>query len=201
MLAAFEAHDLALPAPAAVRRLVGLPLERAVAALLPASMANATTDVTETYRHFYRERMGQADALPPLFAGMAGLIASLDGSDCLLGICTGRSRASLSHMLAGHGLGRHFVTLQTGDRHPGKPHPAMLEAALEAAGVGPGDALMVGDTTFDMEMARNAGVAALGVGWGYHDPADLAGTGARVAADAAALAAAIAEWTETWRAG
>ena len=196
MMAAFEAHDLALPAAACVRRLVGLPLEQAVAALLPGSMNNATAEVTATYRQFFREALDREDTLPPLYDGMAALVRGLDGDGVLLGVCTGRARHSLEHMLRAHGLGAHFATLQTGDRHPGKPHPAMLEAALDEAGVGPSDALMVGDTTFDIAMARNAGVVALGVGWGYHEPAELVDAGAQVADDAAALSAAIGEWLE-----
>jgi phosphoglycolate phosphatase len=196
MLAAFEAHDLALPAPARIRRLVGLPLEQAIATLLPESMVNAAAKVTATYREFFREAMQRDETLPPLYDGMAALLAELDRAGSLLGICTGRARHSLAHMLKAHGLDRHFVTLQTGDRHPGKPHPAMLQAALHEAGVRPDDALMVGDTTFDMEMARNAGVAALGVAWGYHDAAELAAVGAEAAADAATLGATITAWLE-----
>ena len=168
MHAAFEAHDLALPAAAEVRRQVGLPLEGVIEALLPASMANATGEVTETYRHFFRERLDRMDAPPPLYDGMAALVAGLDAAGCLLGVCTGRALHSLGFMLRAHGLDGHFVTLQTGDRHPGKPHPAMLEAALD-----------------------EAGVAALGVGWGYHEPAELAAAGVEVAADAEALTSAI----------
>ncbi|MFN7159684.1 MAG: HAD-IA family hydrolase, partial [Erythrobacter cryptus] len=87
-----------------------------------------------------------------------------------------------------------FVSLQTADRHPSKPHPAMLEAALLEAGALPGEAVMIGDTSFDMLMARSAGVRALGVGWGYHAPQELLASGAvAVAEDAAALGALLAE--------
>ncbi len=71
------------------------------------------------------------------------------------------------------------MTMQVADDHPSKPHPSMVQAALDEAGVAAADAVMVGDTTFDMAMARAAGVEALGVGWGYHPPADLARAGAR----------------------
>ncbi|MCM0001316.1 MAG: HAD hydrolase-like protein, partial [Erythrobacter sp.] len=87
-----------------------------------------------------------------------------------------------------------FVSLQTADRHPSKPHPAMLEAALFEAGALPGEAVMIGDTSFDMLMARSIGVTGIGVGWGYHGAAELIASGAtRVAQTAADLAAALEE--------
>jgi phosphoglycolate phosphatase len=81
-------------------------------------------------------------------------------------------------VLERHGLERRFVTLQCGDRGPGKPHPAMLERAMEETGAAVADTVMIGDTTFDMLMARNAGVHAVGVEWGYHPPDELRGAGA-----------------------
>ena len=80
------------------------------------------------------------------------------------------------------------MSLQTADRHPSKPHPAMLEAALFEAGASPAEAVMIGDTTFDIHMARDANVLAIGVAWGYHTPAELTEAGAAaVAKDAAHL--------------
>ena len=115
--------------------------------------------------------------------------------DLLLGVATGKGRRGLDVMVANHGLQRTFVTLQCADDHPSKPHPAMVLAALAEAGVAPADAVMVGDTTFDMEMARAAGVAGLGVGWGYHEPAALSGCGA---VDVVADFAALTGWIEDW---
>lgn len=97
----------------------------------------------------------------------------------LLGIATGKSQRGLRHMLDMHDLGRFFITLQTADDAPSKPHPAMLEQAMRAAGVGAPDTVLVGDTTYDILMARAAGAHALGVDWGYHPANDLAGAGAR----------------------
>jgi phosphoglycolate phosphatase len=71
-----------------------------------------------------------------------------------------------------------FVSLQTADRHPSKPHPGMLEAAMRETGSAPGETLMIGDTSYDMTMARAAGVGAIGVGWGYHSVDHLIATGA-----------------------
>ncbi len=118
----------------------------------------------------------------PLFDGIADLLGGLRQAGWLLGIATGMSDRGLTHCLAAHGLTDHFVTLQTADRHPSKPHPAMLEAALAEAGAEPAQAVMIGDTAFDMQMARDAGVGALGVDWGYHEPDELRAAGARFVA-------------------
>ena len=88
----------------------------------------------------------------------------------LLGIATGKSRRGLRAVLEGHGLAGRFVTTQTADDHPSKPHPAMLEACLADTGLDPDDAVMVGDTEYDMEMARAAGMPGVAVSWGYHGP-------------------------------
>lgn len=195
MRAAFQAFGEAPPETAVVRPLVGLPLEVAIQRLLSEAGRPHVDAVAARYRALFRARLDQPDGLPPLYDGMAQAVRALDGDGVLLGICTGRARHSLTRMLEGHGLDACFATLQTGDRHPGKPHPAMLESALAECGIDPPRALMVGDTSFDMEMALNAGVAAMGVAWGYHEAAALSAAGARsVAADAAALVAGIREW-------
>ena len=110
----------------------------------------------------------------PLYAGIAALIDELDAEGRLLGVATGKSDRGLHACLDTHGIKHRFVSLQTADRHPSKPHPAMLEAALGDAGVAPADAVMIGDTSFDMDMARAAGVGFIGVAWGYHEVAQLA---------------------------
>ena len=81
-------------------------------------------------------------------------------------------------MLDHHGLRPLFVTLQTADGNPSKPHPAMLERAMAETGSRPVETVFVGDTTFDVEMALAAGVRAVGVAWGYHPPEELAAAGA-----------------------
>jgi phosphoglycolate phosphatase len=98
------------------------------------------------------------------------------------------SRRGLDHCLATHGLTRHFVSLQTADDHPSKPHPEMLETALFEADANAREAVMIGDTAYDMQMARDAGVRAIGVEWGYHAPDELRAAGAEwVASNPAAL--------------
>jgi phosphoglycolate phosphatase len=94
-------------------------------------------------------------------------------------VATGKSKRGLDATLAHHGLTRFFVTTQTADGGPGKPHPRMLQEAMRDIGAAPHETLLIGDTVFDVEMAGNAGVTAFGVSWGYHDPQELSQAGAR----------------------
>ena len=93
--------------------------------------------------------------------------------EVLLGVATGKSRRGLVSLMEGHQMEHMFVTQQCADDHPSKPHPSMVMTALAETGVAPEQAVMIGDTSFDMDMAKAAGVAALGVTWGYHSPASL----------------------------
>ena len=99
-----------------------------------------------------------------------------------MGVATGKSDRGLTRVLAEHGLTHHFVTLQTADRHPSKPDPSMILAAMAETGVAAQDVAMIGDTSFDMAMGRAAGAFAVGVAWGYHDVRELVNAGANVVA-------------------
>ena len=114
----------------------------------------------------------------PLFPGAREALSALDRPDVLLGIATGKGRRGLLHVLEHHGLVDRFATLKTADDGPGKPHPAILEEAMAELGVDPVDTVMVGDTVFDVQMARNARVEAIGVAWGYHEAEELMAAGA-----------------------
>jgi phosphoglycolate phosphatase len=191
---AFSRAGLPAPDNQAVRRIVGLSLPAAVRSLAPALTEDQNRTVTEFYRSGFRARREEGLLDEPLYDGIADLLHALRGAGWQLAVATGKSDRGLAACLATHGIADLFVSLQTADRHPSKPHPAMLEAALFEAGAQPGEAVMIGDTSFDMVMARSIGVAAIGVGWGYHDPSELLASGARtVAQTAAALAAALEE--------
>jgi len=110
--------------------------------------------------------------------GIAELLQALDRPDILLGIATGKNMRGLQSTLERHEIGHRFVTLQTPDTCRGKPHPEMIERALRETGVAPAATYVVGDTTFDMLMAYNAKVSAVGVAWGYHAPEALLRAGA-----------------------
>jgi phosphoglycolate phosphatase len=110
----------------------------------------------------------------PLYPGALAALQALRAHDtCLLGVATGKSRRGLDALFDSHALHGTFATEQVADHHPSKPHPSMVLAAMSETGVGPRDTVVIGDTVFDMEMAQAAGVRAIGVGWGYHAPADL----------------------------
>ena len=175
---AFVAAKLAAPDRNEVRRMVGLSLPQALRLLAPDAHEDQHSIALEAYKNGYRNRRTSGQLDEPLYDGMAALIERLASAGRLLGIATGKSDRGLHACLDTHGIRHRFVTLQTADRHPSKPHPAMLEEALSEAGVPASEAVMVGDTTFDMEMARAAGVRAIGVAWGYHEPDELLAAGA-----------------------
>ena len=176
-----------------VLSIVGLSLPLAVATLLPDQPEARQNEVVAGYRAAFMSRRMDDEA--PLYPGARACLDALaDRDDLLLGIATGKSRRGLDAMLDHHRLRGRFVTLQTADNHPSKPHPAMLLAACDEAGVDPADAVMIGDTSFDMQMALNAGTGALGVGWGYHPTPALRDLGIAVADDFGQLRTMIEEW-------
>lgn len=201
MTEAFARLRLPAPAPEAVRRVVGLSLEEAVARLIPAGAAGGDADaaaLAAAYRDSFVALRRRPDYREPLFPGAREAIAAIDAPQTCLGVATGKNRRGLQATLQRHDLQRHFATLQTADGGPGKPHPRMLHQAMAETGTAPHEAVIIGDTVFDMEMAANAGTAALGVGWGYHEPAELARAGAReVLAGFDDLPAALARLTGT----
>jgi phosphoglycolate phosphatase len=97
-------------------------------------------------------------------------------------VATGKSDRGLKFCLESHGLGDRFVTLQTADRNPSKPHPGMALAAMAESGAEPARTIFVGDTGWDMGCARSAGVGAIGAGWGYHEVEELTAYGAHTVA-------------------
>src|SRR3546814_6453894 len=113
---------------------------------------------------------------------MPQMLHNLHRDGWLLAIATGKSERGLRACLEMHGILDLFVSLQTADKHPSKPHPAMLEAAMIEAGASPSQSVMIGDTTFDILMANDAGVRALGVEWGYHEAQELRAAGAQAVA-------------------
>jgi phosphoglycolate phosphatase len=179
---AFAEFALPLPRRNDIRRAVGLSLPQAIRTLLPEAEPEQQHALTEAYKRAFRAARQSGELQQPLFAGMAELLDGLRAQGWLLGVATGMSRRGLDHCLATHSLTGHFITLQTADDHPSKPHPAMLEAALFEAGAEPQEAVMIGDTVFDIAMAGSAGMRGVGVAWGYHADEDLLAAGARIVA-------------------
>lgn len=191
---AFAEHALPLPPRNHIRRAVGLSLPQAIRTLLPEAEIGQHLELTESYKRMFRAARQSGDLQQPLFGGMAELLDNLHGQGWLLGVATGMSRRGLDHCLATHSLSGHFITLQTADDHPSKPHPAMLEAALLEAGAEPHETVMIGDTVFDICMAEAAHVRGIGVEWGYHAPQELLAAGAaQIAATPAQLGEILGE--------
>lgn len=178
MDACFAGAGMAPPAPERTRRVVGLSLVEAMRALLPDSDAGLHGDMAERYKRAFQEMRAQGHVAEPLFTGISELLDALEADGWLLGVATGKSDRGLALCLAAHGLDGRFVTLQTADRHPSKPHPSMVDAAMAEAGAAPETTLMIGDTSYDVAMGRAAGATAIGVAWGYHEPQDLIDAGA-----------------------
>jgi phosphoglycolate phosphatase len=189
MASSFERHGLVPPPDHATRRIVGLSLVESMQVLLPGADPDLHLSLAQDYKHaFQRLRADRSLDPEPLYDGIAETLDHLRDTGWLLGVATGKSDRGLALALAHHGLTGHFITLQTADRHPSKPHPAMLRAAMAEAGADPAGTVIIGDTLYDMVMGANAGVRAIGVDWGYHDGAELIEAGAiGVARDGAEL--------------
>ncbi len=178
MEACFDAVGLPRPPQERTRRVVGLSLVEAMQAMAPDAPPDLHAEMAEAYKTAF-QRMRLSDSVDePLFDGIADLLDALDADGFLLGVATGKSDRGLNLCLDCHGLAHRFMTLQTADRHPSKPHPSMIKQAMADAGAAPDTSWMIGDTSYDIAMARAAGVTAIGVAWGYHDPQELWDAGA-----------------------
>jgi phosphoglycolate phosphatase len=180
---AFGQHGLALPPPEVSRKVIGLSLTEAMAALLPDAPAEQHFALSEDYKRAFWELRAAGEVEEPLFDGVLELLDTLEKDGWLLAVATGKSDRGLKHCLESHHIHARFVSLQTADRHPSKPHPSMVEQAIADAGAAPHSSLVVGDTSFDMAMAVNAGASGIGAGWGYHDAEELMAAGAVAVAE------------------
>ena len=178
MEAAFAEAGLLAPDRNAVRRIVGLSLPQAVMHLAPETQKDARAAVVEAYKAHFRATRESGALREVLYDGIRETLHTLHDADWMLAVATGKSHRGLTATLATNGLAKLFTSLQTADGHPSKPHPAMLEAALVECGAAPADAVMIGDTSFDIEMAKAAGATPIGVAWGYHEPDELLRAGA-----------------------
>jgi phosphoglycolate phosphatase len=164
--------------PTAIRRSIGLPLAVAIAASVPEPHRHRAEALTESYKLAHRALAAGAPDHDKLFPGAASTLDILRDAGAVLGIATGKGRRGLVNTLNKHGLFDHFTVLRTADDGPGKPDPFMVLSALDETGIDRADAIMVGDTVFDVMMAANAGIPAIGVGWGYHPAEELGKAGA-----------------------
>lgn len=173
---AYEGQGLTPPARATALRYVGITLDAIFPMLSPELDADVHATLAARYRDAYHEiRSAQGSAATsPFFAGMRDVLDTLRAQDwTLLAVATGKSQRGLDAMIADHGLGSYFQSAQAADLHPSKPHPSMVMTCLAETGVDAGAAVMIGDTTYDMDMGRAAGVKTIGVSWGHHPVDEL----------------------------
>lgn len=191
MSLAFQAAGLPMPSRAEALSVVGLSLPVALARLMPEVPADDLARMLDAYKTGFAANRKTAPS--PMYSGARQALEGLARRpEVLLGVATGKSRRGLDRLMDEHDLRRFFITTQVADDHPSKPHPAMLIAALRDSGAAPHGAVMVGDTTFDIEMGRAAGFRTIGVTWGYHDVDALVAAGADcLIADFDALPAAL----------
>lgn len=172
MRAVFEDFGLSWPGREATRQCIGLSLPQTMGKLHPAGTQALHEAMAEAYRsRFYVQAEAADKGGQVFFDGALETIARLrQRDDILLAIATGKSQRGVTRMLESAKIPRQtFVSIQTADDAPSKPHPAMVVQAMgEAGGIDGANTVMIGDASYDMEMARAAGAFALGVGWGYH---------------------------------
>lgn len=159
-------RDLDLPAPddAQARHVIGLGLADALHQAVPSLVPERYPAMVERYRHHYLA----GDHELALFAGVGEVVAALRDAGHLLAIATGKSRIGLDRALGHSGLGALFHASRCADECFSKPHPQMLEELMAELGMDPGQTLMIGDTSHDLQMAANAGVDGLAVTYGAH---------------------------------
>ena len=171
MRRAFVGMGRPAPTNAQTLSIIGLSLDKAVATIAPDFSPAEVALGVEGYRRSFIEMRAETggEAAAPLYPGAFAALERLHAQDkILMGVATGKARRGLDHAYASHGIGHFFVTHQTADRHPSKPNPSMLYQTLSDTGCEVEQAVMIGDTEFDIAMGKAAGFATIGVSWGYH---------------------------------
>ncbi|MEA2928536.1 MAG: phosphoglycolate phosphatase [Hyphomicrobiales bacterium] len=193
MGAAYAAHGLAMPDRERALSIIGLSLTEAFTLLGKDDLGFPVASLAEHYKLAFHALRDSGQHMEPLYPGAAEAVAALARrDDVVLGIATGKSQRGVRLVLTHHGLIEHFITIKTADDAPSKPDPGMVTAAMREAGVSAAETVVVGDTTYDMMMARAAGATAIGVSWGYHARDSLIEAGAdAVIDDFAALVPAL----------
>jgi phosphoglycolate phosphatase len=184
MAATFSGAGLPVPAASAVRQVIGLSLPVAMARLTRSEDGALIDRLIAQYKAYYSDTLTANAHREPLFPGTLEALERLNAvPDTLLGVATGKGLDGVRRILAKHGIAGFFATLQTPDHNPSKPDPGMLRSAMVETGATPPETVMVGDTSFDIEMAVAAGARAIGVSWGYHEVAELRRAGADLVID------------------
>lgn len=160
--------ELGLPPrdPGAIRDIIGLGLWEAMEALYPGWDREVLARLIARYREHF---LSEGGTPMPLFPGVPQTLGALRAAGHLLAVATGKSRRGLDRALAESGLGGLFAVTRCADETRSKPHPQMLIEVMDAVGTGPDETLMIGDSEYDMQMALEAGVAAVAVGYGVKE--------------------------------
>jgi len=177
-------RDIGEPVPdeATARYVIGLGLADMLRHIAPGLVPVRQRELTERYRHHFLA----ADGSIPLFEGVHEMLGELEADGRLLGIATGKSRVGLKRAFSQQGIGHRFVATRCADEGFPKPHPEMLLELMARVGAEPQETVMIGDTTHDIELARNAGVAAIAVTYGAHPSSGLAPLGPLALVDSVA---------------
>lgn len=197
MRIAYGGYGLTAPAREEILGIVGLSLHEAVLSLSPDMDPGRVPDVVAAYKNGFVARRAQG-VVVPLYEGAEACLRHLHAvPEAVLGVATGKARRGVDHTVDSHGLHGLFTTVQTADDHPSKPHPSMVLTACAQTGIAPEDTVIIGDTSFDMDMGRAAGVGTIAVSWGYHGRDRLAASGPdHVVEDFDALRRVLAEFLE-----
>jgi phosphoglycolate phosphatase len=184
MATTFAEADLPVPSPAQVRRIIGLALPQAMLQLLGRQDVELAGNLAECYRAHYRASLVSAEGREGLFPGAREALDQLKAQpETVLGIATGKGLSGVHRLTELHGIAGHFSTLQTPDHNPSKPDPGMMLTAMAEIGAQKHETVIIGDTTFDMDMGKAAGTKTIGVTWGYHHADELREAGADVLID------------------
>ena len=181
---AFKSLHMTPPTRARTLAVVGLSLPEAFSVLAPEAEYDTRRELAERYKSAFRDLDHDLSDSEGLFPDAKDIIGALaKRGDLMLGIATGKSRRGVDRLIEAEGWHGVFSTIQTADEHPSKPHPSMIHTAMRETGVDRKDTIMIGDTTYDIDMARAANVGALGVTWGYHHKDELTDAGAHLIID------------------
>jgi phosphoglycolate phosphatase len=173
MQLAYDGKGFEAPDRSDVRRIIGLSLEVGIAELSPELGPDQHAVLAAQFREHFTRFRADPTMLEPLYPSVREVLEELNDTGFVLAVATGKNMRGLRHVLEQHKLDRFFTSLQTPDHAPSKPHPGMLENAMDTTGARAEHTVMIGDTTFDMEMAINAKTTAIGVDWGYHEVNEL----------------------------
>ena len=183
--AAFADAGIEIAAHLNLQRLIGLPLEEVVSRIAPTLDKSEISVMADRYRAHYDLLSKDVTYESRLFTGIEEVVMDLRHAGNLIGIVTGKSRPGLYQVLDANGIFDLFDVLKTSEDGPGKPNPSLLLDAIRDTGSAASRTVMIGDTSFDMEMAVRANVMPLGVAWGYHEASELRQSGAINVADSA----------------